>query len=410
MSSPRSSNIKFVLLLLAVLIVVATLVSSQLQVDQLLQRERTVADLYARSIEFIANRPPEHSSDASDYSFIFDEMIRTIDFPIILSDPQNQPLPPYQTNAKNVSVDSTLSQEEQKAAYTALIRELDTQRPPIRVTLQDSVVINYVHYGESALITRLRWFPYIEIAVAGMFILIAYVGFSTIKKSEQSNIWVGMSRETAHQLGTPISSLMGWVEIMKEYAKDDPRQLTTLEEMDRDIDRLQRVAERFSKIGSKPNLREEDLHEVISSTITYFMHRLPSRLGQGKNIDLRFESTEHITAMINRDLFGWVLENLIKNAIDAMEVGRGSIVFTLSRRGDEIIIDVRDTGKGLEKHQRKDIFRPGYSTKQRGWGLGLSLSQRIIESYHKGRIFVRESKPGKGTTFRIKLRATAPAA
>ncbi len=404
MTTPRSANIKLILLIFAVLIVVATLLYAQFLVNQLLARERAVADLYARSIEFIANRPPERSSETPDYSFIFDEMIRTIDFPVVLSDPNNQPIAPYAMNAKNVPLDSTLSPEEQKAYFVSVIEQLDRRNPPIRVSLQDSIVISYVHYGESPVITKLRWFPYIEIAVAGMFILLAYVGFSTIKRHEQSSIWVGMSRETAHQLGTPISSLMGWVELMKEYASDDPRLLSTLTEMEHDIERLQRITERFSKIGSKPSLREEDLHEVISSTIAYFTQRLPSRLGQGKNIELRFDTTEHITARINRDLFGWVLENLIKNAIDAMEDGRGSITFALARKSGDIIIDVRDTGKGIDKKQRKDIFRPGYSTKQRGWGLGLSLSKRIIETYHRGKIFVRESKPGKGTTFRIRLK------
>ncbi len=404
MSSPRSANIKLVLLIFAVFIVVATLLYAQFLVNLLLAREHATADLYARSIEFIANRPPERSGETSDYSFIFDEMIRTIDFPVVLSDPNNQPIAPYAMNAKNVPFDSALSQEEQRAYFASVIEQLDRLTTPIKVTLQDSVVISYVHYGESPLITKLRWFPYIEIAVAGMFILLAYVGFSTIKRHEQSNIWVGMSRETAHQLGTPISSLMGWVEVMKEYAKDDPRQFSTLTEMEHDIDRLQRITERFSKIGSKPSLREEDLHDVISSTITYFTQRLPSRLGQGKNIELRFDQGEHVKARINKDLFGWVLENLIKNAIDAMEDGRGTISFTLAHKSGEIIIDVKDTGKGIDKKQRKDIFRPGYSTKQRGWGLGLSLSKRIVETYHGGKIFVRESKPGKGTTFRIRLK------
>ncbi len=403
MATPRSANIKLLLVIVAVIIVVATLLYTQYLVKDLLYREREVAGLYARSIEFIANRPADKATDQSDYSFIFDEMIRSIDFPIVLSDPKNEPIFPYSTNAKNVAFDTTWSQQAQKEFFEGVIRDLDNQHPPIKVTLQDSVVINYVHYGESALITKLRWLPYIEIAVAGMFIILGYIGFSYIKRSEQSNIWVGMSKETAHQLGTPISSLMGWLEILKDGARDNPRQLATLSEVERDIIRLQRVTDRFSKIGSKPILGEEDVFDVISGTIQYYKQRLPSRFGDGKQIEITFDTTERPKAKINRELFGWVIENLIKNAIDAMEHGRGTITFSLSQKNRDIYVDVRDTGKGIDKKQRKDIFRPGYSTKQRGWGLGLSLSKRIIETYHEGKIFVKESKAGKGTTFRIKL-------
>jgi signal transduction histidine kinase len=404
MASPRSANIKLVLLITAVIIVVATLFYTRGLVNELLAREHEVADIYARSIEFVANRPPEKLGEQSDYSFIFDEMIRTIDFPVVLSDRFNAPLEPYATSAKNVPYDSTLSAEQQREYFSRLIADLDKVNPPIRVSLQDSVVINYVHYGNSPLIVRLRWLPYIEIAVAGMFIILGYIGFSYIKRNEQSNIWVGMSKETAHQLGTPISSLMGWVEVMRGLGDDPGKILATLNEMELDIQRLERVSDRFSKIGSRPNLKEEDLHEVIDSTIQYFKNRLPSRFGQGKQIDISIGESSRPKALINRELFGWVVENLIKNAIDAMEEGRGTIVFTIADRGSDVFIDVRDSGKGVDKKQRKDIFRPGFSTKQRGWGLGLSLSKRIVEAYHKGKIFVKESKPGKGTTFRIRLR------
>ncbi|MBI1805280.1 MAG: HAMP domain-containing histidine kinase [Ignavibacteriae bacterium] len=403
MQTPRSANIKIVLIVIAVAIVVGTLLYTRQLVKELLEREREVADLYAKSLEFIANRPADKIGDQSDYSFIFDEVIRSIDFPMVLSDAHGDPLFPYATNARNVRFDSTLSPEEQREFFRDVIRRLDTHNPPIKVAIQDSIVVSYVHYGESELITKLRWLPYIEIVVAGMFIILGYVGFSTIKRSEQSNIWVGMSKETAHQLGTPISSLMGWIEIMKGYAAQDPKQVTTIAEMERDINRLQRVTDRFSKIGSKPSLKDEDLSDVIQSIVEYFKQRLPSRFGDGRDIDIRIESQDHPTAKINRELFGWVIENLIKNAIDAMEDGKGSITFFIFEKGGTVYIDVKDTGKGIDMKQRQDIFRPGYSTKQRGWGLGLSLSKRIIESYHKGKIFVKDSKLGKGTTFRIKL-------
>ena len=403
MPSPRSANIKIVLLVIAVVIVVATLLYTRYIVDQLLERERDVADLYAKSLEFIANSP---SVDQSDYSFIFDEVIRAIDFPMILSDKDNQPLEPFYTIARNVALDSTETRDQQRAYLQEMILKLDSQNPPINVIIvanKRDTLVQYLHYGESALITRLRWLPYIEIAVAGMFIILGYIGFSYIKRSEQSNLWVGMSKETAHQLGTPLSSLMGWVELLKQHATDNPKMMGTIAEMENDLGRLNIVTERFSKIGSKPSLKQENVHEVIESVIRYFQRRLPSKYGGGKGFEITIATSQEPEVKMNRELFGWVIENLVKNAIDAMEDNAGKVTFYIEEKSDAVYIDVKDTGKGIDLKSKQDIFRPGYSTKQRGWGLGLSLSKRIIETYHNGKIFVKESKVGKGTTFRIKL-------
>ena len=403
MTAPRSANIKITLLVAAVIIVIATLVYTQYIVQQLLEKERSVADLYANSLEFIVSR----TADQSDYSFIFNEVVlQSIDFPMVLTDGNNQPLLDYKLNARNVDFDTTLSSDEQKKVLQQIISGLDQDNTPIKVVLKvtpEDSMLQYLHYGESALITKLRWLPYIEIGVAGMFILIGYIGFSYIKRNEQSNIWVGMAKETAHQLGTPLSSLLGWVEMMKEYAAENPKQLSTILDMEHDLNRLYKVTERFSKIGSKPSLKEESLNEVIESVINYFKQRLPSRFAQGKKIDIEIDTKEQFHVNINRELFEWVIENLIKNALDAMEDNIGKISFALTSKGNTIFIDVKDTGKGIDMKYKKDIFRPGYSTKRRGWGLGLSLSKRIIESYHQGKLFVKESKLGKGTTFRIKL-------
>jgi signal transduction histidine kinase len=402
MTSPRSANIKLFLFIGAILIVIATLVYTQHIVHLLLAKERKVAGLYANSLEFIVNRP----TNQDDYSFIFNEIIRSIDFPMILSDEDNHPLPDYRLNTTNIDFDTTLTQEQQRRYLEHVIQTLDQINSPIKVVLkvttQDSI-LQYIHYGESSLIQKLRWLPYIEFGVAGMFLLLAYVGFSYIKRNEQSNIWVGMAKETAHQLGTPLSSLMGWLEMMKAYAVENPKQLTTISEMEHDLLRLQKVTDRFSKIGSKPVLKDEDLNEVIGSVINYFKQRLPSRFAQGKQIDISISTHEQIQARINRELFEWVIENLIKNALDAMEDPTGTITFDLSVKGSTVYIDVKDTGKGLDMKYKKDIFRPGYSTKKRGWGLGLSLSKRIIETYHRGRLFVKESRIGQGTTFRLKI-------
>lgn len=402
MTTPRSANIKLILLVIAVVIVVATLLYTRYLVEQLLRREHDVADLYAKSLQFIANS----RSDQADYSFIFDEVIRSIDFPMILSDSDDQPMEPFYTNARNVELDSTMSRARQREYLEQIIAELDRQNGPINVVIginrQDSL-IQHLHYGESRLVTKLRWLPYAEIAVAGMFIILGYIGFSYIKRSEQSNIWVGMSKETAHQLGTPLSSLMGWVELLKGLAAGDPKMMGTIIEMENDLSRLQIVTERFSKIGAKPSLKEENVNEVITSVIRYYQRRLPSKYGDGKTFDISITSTQQPTVRINRELFGWVIENLIKNGIDAMENRPGKISFSIEEKTDAVYIDVKDTGKGIDLKSKQDIFRPGYSTKQRGWGLGLSLSKRIIETYHQGKIFVKESKVGKGTTFRIKL-------
>src|SRR5713101_975554 len=291
MAAPRSANIKLVLLVIAVVIVVLTLLYTRYLVEQLLMREHEVADLYARSLEFIANSRP----DQADYSFIFDEVIRSIDFPMILSDGNNQPMEPFFTNARNVDLDSTRTRIEQRGHLQRMIADLDRQNTPIRVVFglskQDSLV-QYLHYGESKLVTKLRWLPYVEIAVAGMFIILGYIGFSHIKRSEQSNIWVGMSKETAHQLGTPLSSLMGWLELLKQHASEDPKMMTTIMEMENDLNRLQTVTERFSKIGAKPILKKENVHEVIEAVIRYYQRRLPSKFGEGRNFDISIASSQ----------------------------------------------------------------------------------------------------------------------
>lgn len=403
MASPRSTNIKLTLLVAATLIVLGTLWYSQTLVSRLLQKERDVAALYARSLEFIANRPAENITGQSDYSFIFDEVIRTIDFPMVLTDPMNRPIRPYGLYARNIPIDSSLGDAELEARFTEIIAELDAIHTPVRVTLQDTIVLNYVHYGESPLITRLRWLPAIELGVAGLFILMGYVGFSYIKRSEQSNIWVGMAKETAHQLGTPLSSLMGWVEMMKTAAQDQPARLSVLAEMESDLDRLQKVTDRFSKIGSKPSLKEEDVGEVIRGVLDYFRQRLPSRFARDRRIELGVSVAGDPKARINRELFEWVIENLVKNALEAMEDRDGTISFAVTGTAGHVTVDATDTGRGIDLKIRKDIFRPGFSTKRRGWGLGLSLSKRIVESYHHGKLTVRESRPGKGTTFRIRL-------
>ena len=391
--SPRSGNIKAALLVAAFVIIIPILLYTHNLVDRLQKKEREVAALYAKSVEYLANSP----YSGGEYNFIFDELIRAIDFPIIESDANDVEI----KASRNIEIDTTLPKSERDAYVRSLIADMDKLNRPIIVSYQDTVILSRVHYGESLLITRLRWLPYIEIVIGALFIFVGYIGFSYIKRSEQSNIWVGMARETAHQLGTPLSSMMGWVEIMKLRPEVDAKVTETIAEMENDLLRLNKIADRFSKIGSRPDLREEELSEVVKGVIVYFQKRIPQ---MGKRVDIIVEPAEPVRAKINRELFEWVLENLVKNGLDAMEDGKGKISFRISRLNGAPVIDVTDTGKGIDAAYRKDIFRPGFSTKKRGWGLGLSLSKRIVETYHKGKLSVKESKLGVGTTFRIKLR------
>ena len=391
-----SGRLKIFLMVFAFLIIAGTLWYTHDLVQALSRKEKEIADLYAKSFEYVANG----KAGEGDYNFLFNEIINTVDFPVIMTDRTNEPELPYDKNIKNISLNSQLSVEEQRQILINLITRMDNSHPPIKVAYQDTIILSYLHYGESTLVVQLRWLPYIELGVAALFILIGYISFSYIKRSEQSNIWVGMARETAHQLGTPISSMLGWVELLKEQSEGSKIAMDTLLDMESDLYRLQKIADRFSKIGSKPDLREEDLAEVIGKVLEYFKRRIPQT---GKKVHLVIESNETVRARINRELFEWVLENLTKNALDAIENGEGTIAFTISEHENQVFVDVSDTGEGIILKHRNDVFRPGFSTKKRGWGLGLSLSKRIIETIHSGRLFLKENNPGFKTTFRIKL-------
>jgi signal transduction histidine kinase len=401
-SLPSSSKLKIFLLVFAFVIIGITLWYTHGLVRDLNKRENDVARLYAESLEYLVNG----KTGDGDFSFVFSHIIGTIDFPIILSDKNNEPISPYQNGIRNIAVDTTLSLEQQRLVLIRMIGEMDRMHQPMKVAYQDTIILNYVHYGESSLVTRLRWLPYVEMSIAALFLLIAYISFSYIKRNEQSNIWVGMSRETAHQLGTPLSSMLGWVELLKSEADGKPKELATLVEMENDVHRLQKIADRFSKIGSRPDLHKENINELIGNVIRYFERRLPhlnNAHDSAKRVQLVLEKTDPVSANINRELFEWVIENLTKNAIDAIETNNGSILYSISESGTEVFVDVSDTGKGIDPKHRKDVFRPGFSTKKRGWGLGLSLAQRIVEIYHHGKLSIKESPAGYKTTFRIKL-------
>ena len=265
---------------------------------------------------------------------------------------------------------------------------------PIRIDIWDGDY-QLLYFNESDILRNLRIYPYIQLFIIVVFIVIAYFAFAATQRAEQNQVWVGMSKETAHQLGTPISSLMAWIEILKLQKVDEK----LVQEFEKDTQRLEKITERFSKIGAKPELLQTNLIEVLHSTVTYLKSRSSSKIV----FEIGFSETDLVPVPLNAALFSWVIENLCKNAIDAID-NHGTISIALKEKDDQVFVDVSDTGKGVQKSQFKTIFQPGYSTKKRGWGLGLSLAKRIIENYHNGKIFIKSSEIGKGTTFRIILK------
>lgn len=394
---PASVNLKILLLIIALIIAAGTLFYTQKLVDSLQNRERAIVNLYAKGMEYIANT----ASVDVDFTFLFDNIIKPIDFPVILTDKENQVNLENKADLRNVEYDSTLSKQDLKILLEEMVTEMDNIHPPIDVIYSDTLVLQRIHYGDSNLIKQLKNYPYLQITFAALFIIIGYIGFSYIKKSEQSNIWVGMAKETAHQFGTPISSLMGWLEMLKINYKQPDAVIDITEEISSDVEKLNKITYRFSKIGSKPEIKDHIVYEEVKKVTEYFMRRLPQT---GKSVALTVNGDHTLCAKMNPELFEWVLENLVKNALDAIESKEGKINIEVQKGKKGIEIEVSDNGKGIDLRRRKDVFRPGYSTKKRGWGLGLSLSKRIIEEYHGGKIFVKNSSPGEGTTFKVILK------
>ncbi len=254
-----------------------------------------------------------------------------------------------------------------------------------------------VYYDESSMLKQLRWYPYVQLGVIACFFAVSYVAFSAARRSEQNMVWLGMAKETAHQLGTPLSSMVGWVELLKASDDESGEAQMVGAELEKDVNRLKLIADRFSKIGSEPKLERTNINETLWSTVRYVKRRASSKI----NFDIDIPN-EVVEAQVNPILFDWVIENLLKNALDAMD-GKGEIEVQLIDAGNDIHIEVSDTGKGIPRSKFSTVFQPGFSTKQRGWGLGLSLSKRIMENYHKGKIYVLSSTVGKGTTFRVEL-------
>ncbi|AMS25832.1 hypothetical protein AEM51_01245 [Bacteroidetes bacterium UKL13-3] len=336
-----------------------------------------------------ANATKQLIKAEGDFTFLLDIIKDNETIPVILVDDAGSII--AHRNLDSIKVE----QPEYLQHELALMKE-EHESIPILYD-ETNKRFNYLYYKNSIILAQLKRYPYYQLTVIGIFIIVAYLAFSSSRRAEQNQVWVGMSKETAHQLGTPISSLMGWINLIRETEKSDQEDL--LLELEKDVKRLELITERFSKIGSAPKLDIEVVDDVLQDSINYLQVRTSNRV--------RFtlvRNEDELTAQMNVPLFEWVIENICKNAIDAMN-GEGSITMATQAEGDSVIIDITDTGKGISPSKLKTVFKPGYTTKKRGWGLGLSLAKRIIEDYHRGKIVVKSSEVNKGTTFRITLQA-----
>ncbi len=388
-----NANLKWVILAVSVVISVSSIYYTNELVDQLKERERNQVRLFARALEYTSN------DATSNILFITEEIIyKNNSIPTLLVDEAGQIL-----NYTNLDIDRAWSPERQNRALREELEEMKKAFPPIPIVLRDPTTQEefgkqMVYYKNSFLLTQLTAYPYIQLSVIAIFAFISYLAFNYSKEAEQNRVWVGLAKETAHQLGTPLSSLMAWVEVLRE----DPQVSIThiVEELDKDIAKLRIVTERFSSIGSIPTLKEEDVHQLISNVVSYLQPRVSNKI----NFEVYALSTS-IRAHVHAPLFEWVVENLCKNAVDAM--GSSGTISIKILRGSErkVFIDISDTGKGMPKSLIPNVFKPGFTTKRRGWGLGLALAKRIIENYHRGKIFVKHSEENQGTTFRIVLQS-----
>lgn len=377
----RKQRWKIYLLIAALFIVVGSYMYTNDLTRRLAREERKNVELWAKSMkELTQNRDLDR-----DYSFILEVIKDNETVPMILTDENEQVI-----DMRNVSLSGKNREEE----LDRLIEEMKSEHQPIEIALPHGK--QYIFYKDSTLLTRLSFFPLIQLAVVALFLLISYYAFSTAKRAEQNQVWVGMSKETAHQLGTPTSSLLASLELLKMENLNNP---SLVPEIEKDINRLGKITERFSKIGSRPSLRPENISGILMNAV----HYIKSRVSRKVEFILHFDENREIYVPVNKALFEWVIENLFKNAIDSMN-GEGKIQLSVSEKNNMLYIDITDEGKGIPKSKYKTIFQPGYTSKKRGWGLGLSLAKRIVEQYHNGKIFVHHSEIDKGSTFRIILR------
>lgn len=375
---------KALLLVVAVIIGFASLYITNSLVKDLSLEERKKIELWAKAIREISNI--NNLADSSqNFAIVLDVLENNTTVPVLLTDEDDNILSHMNVKPSRV---------ETREGAQRLLSQMKSSKEPIVVTLIDGSK-NIVYYKDSTTLVKLTYYPYVQLFVIILFIVASYYAFSRSRKAEQNQVWMGLAKETAHQLGTPTSSLLAWLELIRESGIDP----TLVSNFEKDVSRLEKVVDRFSKIGSSPSLRTTNLVAVIGNTVEYLRNRISSKI----NLVVKFDSTDSIPLPLNETLFEWVLENIIRNSIDAIQ-SAGEVTISVIDNTQVVFIDITDTGKGIPRSHFKTIFQPGYTTKSRGWGLGLTLSKRIIEEYHNGKLFVNNSEVDKGTTFRIVLR------
>ena len=372
-------RLKYLFILIATLIAIVSVFVSDKLVKSLAQEERQKVEIWAEAQRMIATE-----TNGSNMALILKILESNTTIPVLWCNEKDSVIA-----EKNID----LPEKDSDLFLKNKVRELKSKNPPILIDMQDGT-FQYLYYDDSIILKRLLIYPYAQLTVVFIFILIAFLALASTKKAEQNKVWVGLSKETAHQLGTPISSLIAWVEYLRTKEIDP----SLLGEMEKDVKRLEMIAERFSKIGPNPDPTPVNISNSIRTALNYMETRISAKVKIYTHLP-----DNPVLVLMNDSLFAWVIENLTKNAVDAME-GQGEITFQVEERDKTVRIDITDSGKGIPKSKYKTVFNPGYTTKKRGWGLGLSLVKRIIESYHGGKIFVKNSEVGKGTTFRIELR------
>lgn len=381
----RIRQVKILLVLAAIFIAVASLLISHSLIRDLAQQERSKMEVWAEAMRTLSE-----ADDSADLSLVLKVLDENNTIPVVVLGKDGMV-----TEFRNVKISASNKSDSVKYV-NKVAQQMKAAGQVIRIPLANNHN-DYIEvcYDESLMLRRIAIYPYIQLGVVMLFVVVAIFALLTSKRAEQNKVWVGLSKETAHQLGTPISSLMAWLAILKESYPNDK----LLPELDKDVQRLQLVADRFSKIGSIPEPVPASMNEVLDHVVDYMDRRTSKKIQMIADLP-----DEDIIIKMNASLFEWVIENLCKNAVDAMGGECGQIVLHLEQLDNKVVVEISDTGKGIKKKNIKNVFRPGFTTKQRGWGLGLSLAKRIVEDYHHGKIFVKSSELGKGTTFRIELK------
>jgi signal transduction histidine kinase len=390
----QKSTYKYAIGLILLVLSISSLFYTNKLVEELEQREEREVQLYAEGLRYVVNSPLDENFNVV-YQVIQDA-VNFYQIPAIYLDENNLTSP---DRTMNIDFPKNMSLQEREKIIQEKLAVMKLEHPPIPVELGKGRT-GYIYYSNSFLLTQLRYYPFLQLSVMLLIGYLAYLAFSSARKAEQNRVWVGLAKETAHQLGTPLSSLMAWVEYFRSDPSIDP---SIAEEIEKDVIRLEMITTRFSNIGSVPTLKAEPLAEIVTNFISYLEKRVSSKVKFTIDNQLAAEQT----ALLNKNLFEWVVENICKNAVDAMSgIGEINVSIQAPPNNNEIWIDIADTGKGMSKANMNKIFNPGFSTKKRGWGLGLTLAKRIIENYHSGKLFVKSSEIGKGTTFRIILNAS----